>query len=203
MSFRPPVRRGFSLVEALIALTIMALAGSVLLLSVESSVETTSDAVDRMIADGVAQQLLERILTKRYAESINAGGGTLDAILGSIGAEADEALGTGSELYDDVDDFNGYSAKPPKDPYGQLLGTGDDAGSQRLANFRVPGTFFQTWRVRANVYYVDPSDHTVTSNTTTAYRAVDVFVEKVHTDGSVTPLANRKRVVCYVAPPTS
>ena len=46
-------RRAFSLVEALIALTIMALAGSVLLLSIESSLHSTTEAVEQTIADGL------------------------------------------------------------------------------------------------------------------------------------------------------
>jgi type II secretory pathway pseudopilin PulG len=196
-------RRAFSLVEALIALTVMAMAGSVLLLSVESSLQTTTDAVDRTIADGLAQQLLDQALTKKYTEAAVAGGGTLDAILGAIGAAADELLGVGTEMYDDVDDYSGYTSQPPEDIYGQPLGTGDDAGGQRLANFRVPGTFFQHWQVRVEVYYVDPSNHTIHSNTTTAYRAIDVFVEKLETGDVVVPLANRKRVICYNPPPAS
>ena len=47
---------GFSLIEALLALTITALAGSVLLLSVDTSLDTTTQAVERTIADGIAQQ---------------------------------------------------------------------------------------------------------------------------------------------------
>jgi type II secretory pathway pseudopilin PulG len=63
-----PCQAGFSLVEALVALSITSLAGAVLLLAVESSLGTTTEAVHRTIADGIAQQTLHEILTKRYTE---------------------------------------------------------------------------------------------------------------------------------------
>ena len=195
-------RPGFSLVEALIALSIMALAGAVLLLSVESSLENTADAVDRTIADGIAQQMLDQILTKKYVENAGAGGALADVLAG-VGAALDELTGGGTELYDDVDDYNGYTANPPEDIYGQPLGTGDNAGGQRLANFRVPGAFFQNWRMRVQVYFVDPNDHRIVSGSATAYRAVQVLVERLEADGSAIPLADRKRVITYIQPPAS
>jgi len=195
-------RPGFSLVEALIALSIMAMAGAVLLLSVESSLENTADAVDRTIADGIAQQMLDQILTKKFVENA-AGGGTLADVLAGVGAALDELTGGGTELYDDVDDYNGYVAQPPKDIYGVLLGTGNDTGGQRPANFRAPASFLQNWRVRVQVYFVNPNDHRVVSSSATAYRAVQVFVERLESDGTVIPLADRKRVISYIQPPAS
>ena len=59
-------RFAFSLIEALIALSITSIAGAVLLLSVQSSLDTTIEAVDKTIADGVAQQTIDEILTKRF-----------------------------------------------------------------------------------------------------------------------------------------
>jgi len=183
--------RAFSLVEALIALAIMALAGSVLLLSIESSLHSTTEAVERTIADGIAQQLLDEILSKRYSED------------GLIGPAVDELLGVSRQLFDDVDDYHGYASHPLRDQYGQPLGTGNDAGGQRAATFRVPADFFQNWRQRVQVYYVDPATHTTASNDPTAYRAIEVVVEKVHVDGTVVPLSSRKRIIAYIPPPTS
>ena len=174
----------------------MALAGAVLLLSVESSLSTTTDAVDRTIADGIAQQVLDQILTRRSADE--TGGGLPSA----LGAAADELLGVGSELFDDVDDFAGYTMQPPEDRFGQPLGAGNDQGGSRPVN-SAPSGFLQNWRVRVLVYYVDPIDHRSTSATATAYRAVEILVEKVNPDGRVIPLANRKRVITYIPPPAS
>src|SRR6187397_902006 len=63
-SARRARRRGFSIVEAIVALSITALAGAVLLLAVESTVQSTTDSVQRTIADGMAQQLLDEALVK-------------------------------------------------------------------------------------------------------------------------------------------
>lgn len=62
-AYRPasPVARGFTLVEALVAISITALAGSVLLLGVASSLQTTDEAMRQTIAIGLAQQLLNEI----------------------------------------------------------------------------------------------------------------------------------------------
>ena len=186
---------GFTLVEALISLSITSLAGAVLLLSVQSSLDTTVEAVERTIADGIAQQTLDEIVTKRYV------GQGDDPLLATLGAATNELLGGGTSLFDDTDDYAGYVVQPLKGMYGELLGTGDDSGNQRLANFRVRSDYFQNWRLRVEVYYVDPNDHTIRSLAPTNYRAVEVHVERMRTDGAALPLANRKRVIAYVPPP--
>jgi hypothetical protein len=194
-NYRP--RRAFSLMEALVALSITSLAGTVLLLSVQSSLSTTTEAVDRTIADGVAERMLHEILTRRY---VGVGD---SALLTTLGPTTSELLGGGTAYFDDVDDYAGYTAQPLKGAYGEALGTGDDAGNLRLENFRLHTDFFQNWRLRVDVYYVDPSDHTLRSNTPTNYRAIEVNVELVETSGAIFPLATRKRVIAYVPPPTS
>jgi type II secretory pathway pseudopilin PulG len=194
---RREARLAFSLIEALIALSITSLAGAVLLLSVQSSLDTTLDAVERTIADGLAQQLLDEILTKRYS------GPGESALATTLGPLTNESLSAGRSMYDDVDDYAGYVAQPPKGTFGEELGTGDDSGNARLANFRVRGEFFQNWQVRTLVFYVSANDHTITSATPTNFRAIEVHIEQIAPDGRVTPLATRKRVVTYLPPPTS
>src|SRR5688572_11889733 len=75
-------RRAFSLIEALIALSITAMAGAVLLLSVDSSLQSTGDAVERTIADGVAQRLLDEILTRRFVDVDENSGSGGSSVLG-------------------------------------------------------------------------------------------------------------------------
>jgi hypothetical protein len=185
------------LIEALIALSITSLAGAVLLLSVQSSLDTTLEAVERTIADGVAQQTIDEVLTKRYV------GAEDDPLTTTLGALTNELLGAGTSLFDDTDDYTGYVAQPLKGAYGEILGTGDDNGNLRLANFRVRSDFFQNWRVRVAVYYVSPDDHTLTSVAPTSFRAIEVHVEKALASGQYFPLAVRKRVVAYIPPPSS
>lgn len=188
-------RAGFTLIEALIALSITSLAGAVLLLSVQSSLDTTIEAVDRTIADGLAEQTLDEILTKRY---VGPGESPQSA---TLGPSTNEMLSQGTSQFDDTDDYNGYVAQPIKGLYGEMLGTGDDNGNMRLDNFRVRSDFFQNWRVRVNVNYVDPNDHTLVSAAPTNYRAIDVRVELVRSGGTAVSLASRKRVIAYVPPP--
>src|SRR6478609_4986919 len=190
-------RLAFSLIEALIALSITSIAGAVLLLSVQSSLDTTIEAVDKTIADGVAQQTIDEILTKRF---VGPAENPLTAVLGALSSEL-QSLGT--SLFDDTDDYAGYIAQPLKGLSGETLGTGDDSGGLRLQNFRVRSDYFQNWRVRVDVYYVNADNHLVRSATATNFRMIDVNVELVRTNGSVLPLANRKRLIAYVPPPTS
>jgi type II secretory pathway pseudopilin PulG len=186
-------RRAFSLIEALTSLTIMSLAGAVLLLSVESSLDTTIKAVDRTIADGIAQQMLHEVLTKRYTPS---SGSPLDPLTGSSSL----TTGTGTSSFTAISDYAGYTAQPLQGIYGEKLGTGDDSGNLRLQNFRVRGDFFQNWKLCVDEYFVTPSDHTVKSASATYFRAIEVHVDYIESSGAAVPLASRKRVVAYVPP---
>jgi type II secretory pathway pseudopilin PulG len=190
--FRP----AFTLVEALIALSITSLAGAVLLLSVQSSLDSTIEAVQRTIADGVAQQTIDEIVTKRFTEQSE------DPLTGILGPLVNEVLNGATALFDDADDYAGYIAQPLRGLHGEILGTGDDNGNLRLQNFRVPSDYFQNWRVRVDVFYVDPANHLTKSAAPTNFRAIEVHVELIKDGGKVVPLATRRRVVCYLPPPS-
>jgi type II secretory pathway pseudopilin PulG len=190
-----PCQAGFSLVEALVALSITSLAGAVLLLAVESSLGTTTEAVHRTIADGIAQQTLHEILTKRYTEKGES------PLLGPLGPATGELLGLATALFDDTDDYANLVIQPLRDANGQLLGTANDNGQPRLANFRVRSDFFQNWRLRVEVYYVNPANPLQRSATATSHRAIEVFVEQIEPSGGVLPLAHRRSVIAYVPPP--
>jgi hypothetical protein len=189
-------RPAFSLVEAMVALTITTLAGSVMLLAIESSLSSTSDAVDRMIADGLANQLLDEISTKRF---MSPG----DTPLSISGPNATEAAGSGRERYNDIDDYKTFTAKPAEGIWGESLGTGNDSGGARNPNFCIPSTYFTNWRQKVEIYFVSPTNHSVklTGSSTSYYRAAEVTIEYVDTDGSVIPLAKRRRVYAYLLPP--
>ena len=191
-----PDRGGFSIVEAIVALSITALAGAVLLLAVESTVQSTTDSVRRTIADGLAQQLLDEALTKCY---VLPGG---DPLSTTLGPSSFEMAGFGRERYDDADDYFKYTAHPAEAMYGEQVGTGDDSGGLRHASFRVSDSFFQNWRQRADVYFVDPADHRIKLTGSTSYfRAIEVNIEFQDSDGTWRTLATRKRIVAYVPPP--
>jgi type II secretory pathway pseudopilin PulG len=191
-------RQGFSLIEALMALTITSMAGAVLLLGAQSSLDATVEAVDRTIADGIAQQTIDEILTKRYTAP--AGNPLTTALAPTLS----EILGTGgTALFSETDAYAGFVAQPIKGLWGENLGTGDDSGNLRLDNFRVRSDYFNNWRLRVDLYYVDPSNHTLTSTTPTNFRMIEVNVELMRSNGSAFPLANRKRLITYIPPPTN
>jgi hypothetical protein len=182
-------------VEALVALSITALAGAVLLLSVESSLDNTTAAVEQTIADGLAQQLLDEVMTKRYHDP------TTTPLSTDLGANSFERSGNGRERYNDTDDYHGYVAAPLVGIWGKKFGTGDDVGGNRPEAFRLRSGYLDHWRARVLVYYVDPTDPSIklTSNPD-YYRAVEVHIEYLEPDGTVRSLASRKRVIAYVPP---
>jgi type II secretory pathway pseudopilin PulG len=189
-------RAGFSLVEALVAITVLAFAGSVLLLAVESSLQTTTDAVDRSIADGIAQQLLDEITLQRFMEP---GTDCCDP----LGRTGWEDSGEGRSRYNDTDDYHNFEALPVAGWWGEPLGTGDDEGAARHAAFQVSAGHFANWRQRVDVYFVDPVDPSVRLESgTSELRAIEVHIERVEADGGIRPLASRKKVIAYVRPPT-
>ncbi len=190
-------RAAFSLAEALVALTIMTMASSVMLLAVESCLTSTTDAVDRLIADGMASQLLDEISLKRFMASS-------DTPLSISGPSSYESSGNGRERFNDLDDYKHVSSKPAEGIWGETLGTGNDSGAARNVNFAVPSTQFTNWRQRVEIYFVSPTNHSqkLTGSSTSYYRAVEVTIEYVRADGGVLPLAKRRRVYAYMPPPT-
>ena len=73
----PSVRRrtrlpaAFTLVEALVSISITAIAASVLLLGIQSSLRTTDEALEQTIATGMAQQLLDELAGARDCDQID------------------------------------------------------------------------------------------------------------------------------------
>ena len=204
MRDRMRTRAGFTLIEALAAIAIMAMAGSVMLLAAQTSLDATDDAAKQAIAQGICEQVLDEIMVTRYMES---GAAYNQNTLASDSGE------TTRQSYDDTDDFNGLSLQPIRDSYGQTLGTGNDAEGTRLANFRIDSSFFNKWRLRVDIYYVSSADLSlrldnpaVTAggnlSTTSGYRAAEVTVEYQNSDGSYQTLATGRRVYAYFPPPT-
>jgi hypothetical protein len=180
----------------MVSITILALAGSVLLLAVDSSLQTTTEAVDRTIADGMAQQLLDEITLQQFKEP-----GT--SATGPLGPSGWEAGGSGRERFNDTDDFHSFQAQPAEGLWGEALGTGSDDGGQRHSAFQIPASYFANWRQRIEVYFVDSTDPSIRlTSGTSAYRGIEVHIELIGDDGAVRPLATRKKIIAYVPPPT-
>lgn len=180
----------------MVAITITALCGAVLLLAIETTVLNTAESVDQAIAAGMARQLVDEALGARYCA------------IGEysqqypLGASAWEQAGEGRERYNDTDDYTGFVAQPPEDLWGDPLGDDDGEGDLRHPNFRVPAGRFANWRQRIDVYYVDENDlsQNLTGGSTSNYRAVVASIYRQDADGSLRLLARVRRVYAYVPP---
>jgi prepilin-type N-terminal cleavage/methylation domain-containing protein len=195
--FQPRTRHGFTLAEALVAMTVLAVAGGAVLIGLTTSLAATSETIDAEVARGLAQQLMEEIAGKRYS---GPGESPTDS---NLAPTAFEDAGLERERYDDLDDFHNYGSNPPVDPWGVRLGSEDIDGGQRHPNLRAPTAFLSRWRQKVEVFYVSDTDQsqTVAQGQTSNHRAVEVTISSVDADGATRVLAKRRRVFAYVTTP--
>ena len=155
----------FTLVEALVAITITAIAASALLLGISSSLQTTSEAMEGAIALGMAKQLL-------------------DEIVGTDCCSGGAAATVGSRAsFDSIADYDGFESSPPKDCWGVELGYDDGEGGRRHPNFQAPPGFFDHWQQRVDVRRVDDTN------------VVEVRIMHVDPDRGTRELARLQRVI--------
>lgn len=178
----------------MVALTVVAIAGSALLLGVESSVRLAQSTLEQTIAAGMAQQLMDEIVGGRY---MAVGASPYQVPLCPSSSE----LATGTrELFDDIDDYDGWTSRPPEDMFGVELGADNGQGGLRHASFRAPAAYLDLWEQQVRVTYVNASNlsQSLSSGQTSDYRAVEVRI--VYNDPQRGPreLAKLRRVVAYV-----
>jgi prepilin-type N-terminal cleavage/methylation domain-containing protein len=192
-------RRGFSLVEALVAVTILGLAGSAILLAASASAAATADAFERTVAGGIAKTMIDEMMGLPYKEKAAHA-----AEEWSLSIEPEEASDPPRRsLFDDIDDYNGYESAPPVDPWLIPLGSGDGSGGWRPPLFRLPQQFFQDWSVMVSVKYLDESDLSeLPAGTSSGIRAVEVQVGRGEGVARRT-LARARRVVTHMPVPAS
>jgi type II secretory pathway pseudopilin PulG len=185
---------GFTLIEALISTAIATMAGSALLLGISSSIQTTDAVLEQILAEGMAQQLMDEIAGCRYVE---AGTGPRPTTLGT---ESGEASGASRALFDDLDDFHGLNVAAPRDLWGVALGKDNGLGGQRHGNFRAPKNYFSGWRQRVEVYYVDEANLAtpLPAGQTSDYRLVRVRILIDLPQKSPRQISELKRVFAYV-----
>lgn len=186
-------RAGFTLIEAMVAISLASIAAAALLLGTSASLQATDDSLRRTIAQGMAQQLMDEVVGCRY---VAVGAGPYQTVLCPSAAEA----AADGRSYDDIDDFNGFRGQPPTDHFGITLGADDGSGGLRDPAFQCRNGFFDNWRQEIDVYYVNPADPTtpLTAGQTSDYRVVEVRIIYVDPQRGDRELANIKQVVAYV-----
>lgn len=186
-------RRGFTLVEAAAAAAVMGVASATMLVGLASSAGSTRDALERAIAQGMAEQLLDEILGMKYSETFNT------PYDNPMGPGSPEVAAGARKQFDDIDDYNGIRTSPATDRYGITLGTDDGKGGTRNSTFQVPSGYFTGWKQQVDVSYVSETNFsTAVSSGTTNYRLIDVRIQVDQADGSTRELARVTRVVSYV-----
>lgn len=193
--FRAQRRLGFTLFESLVAITITALSGSVLMMAVETSLGTADTEIDLIQATGIAEQLIDEALGLAYFSSDP--GSPFDVYLGPTESERQGA--SQCRAFDDIDDFNRCWAMPPRDRWGIPLGEGDGAGGYRDQVARVCTENQKQWLTYMRVYYVDQTDprRRLGGNQAGNARAIQVWVIR-QTDKSYEIITTVRRVIGYV-----
>jgi len=190
--------RGFTLVEVMVALTIMTMAGSALLLTTYSAMDTATAVLDQTIAQGIARQFLDEAMGLAYAEPGS------DPLSPHLGPEDGEDVDTARLLFcDDTDDFAGYQAMPPVDLWGKAMGTGDDQGHLRDPNFQLRTGHFKNWELKSTVVYVDETnpEELLPTGSTSGMRVIEVSVYKRLDNEPARLLVTMRRVFSHVPSP--
>lgn len=184
-----PSRAGFSLVEALIAVTLTTTAGAALLNIVFVSQRAVEENLRASVAAGMAEQLMQEIVQS----PIPSGPSTM------------APAGSPRSSFDDIDDYSGYVACPPLSRNGQTLGaegsSADEVATARVAGMNAQLTWLATFQQEAIVEKVVPSGTTWVATTAAGdYRRVTVRIRDVRDSNNPVVRAELVRIFAYVAP---
>jgi hypothetical protein len=170
------------LVEAVIAISLAAMAGSALLVGVSASVKVTDDGMREMIALGMAQQLMDEAVGNLW------GGSTTSAPRTN---------------FNQIDDFANYQAMPPVDAYGVALGKDNGQGGLRHTSFQAASGLLDRFQQQVFVYPVDESNPSTQLSTGSSSECHAVEVRIIYNDPlhGARELARLRRVIAHVAPP--
>lgn len=143
-------RRGFTLAEAVMSVVLVGLLMVAALRSVGATKVREVQTVDQLRGQQLSSDLLSEILMQAYQESVD---------VAIFGPEANEISGNRS-LFDDVDDYLGWTSTPPSGKSGMAL----------------PG--FSGWTQSVNVVWADPVTLGATASSTTGLKKITVTVSK-------------------------
>jgi hypothetical protein len=142
--------RGFALVEAVLSIVIVSVMLVASLRTVAAARAGQTFANDRLRGVSLAQDLMTEICDKPYSDPDETP---------IFGPEPTEVL-AGRTAFDDVDDYAGYSASPPRDRSNVLM--------SGLAN----------WGRSVEVVWVNPADLTQASLVETGVKRITVTVTR-------------------------
>ncbi len=192
-------RRGFALVESVIAMTVLALAGGALLTSMAGAVNSCNDAVYRTVGRGLADQLMDEIAAAQFPTEVPSSPSSSSA----------------RSLFRTIDHYTGWKECPPQTKSGVILGMDqpsssgststlmtDVTNSERPTAMRASSEFIKRFSRVAIVERVQPAatGWTVVSQNT-SYRRVTVQV-LYSVGASSSQLVSEQTRVFAAVPPT-
>ncbi|WP_158545482.1 hypothetical protein [Bremerella cremea] len=184
------------MMEAIVAMMIVAIAGSVLLLGVEATLESSVEQEEVVVADGIARQLLDEIQGQNWVDPELRG----SPYQTSLSASADESRGPGRLYFDDTDDYNDYVSTPPVDIRGEMITSADTSGDILPDAFRPSSSKLINWRCEVEVAYVKETDHATKQpdNSPTNYRVIICRVFHQDFDNTWRQVVQRDRIISYL-----
>ncbi len=182
--------------EAVVAMMVVAIAGSVLLLGVEATLKSVVEQEEVIMADGIARQMLDEIQGQNWVDPALRG----SPYQTSLSASSVELKGPGRTKFDDTDDYNNYVSTPPVDVLGKMLSSADSNGDTLPDGFRPSSNKLTNWRCEVEVAYVSESDHAtqLADNDPTNYRAIICRVYRQNLDGTWRQVVERERILSYI-----
>lgn len=111
-------RLGLSLIEVTISVVIVSVMMVAALTTVSSVMRARQVGQNGQVARTLAEMLMAEIMSKEYQDPETVGK--------SFGLETGEAATGNRSLFDDVDDYDGWSASPPQWPDGVVIPSRQD-----------------------------------------------------------------------------
>jgi MSHA pilin protein MshD len=145
--------RGFILVEVTITYMLLTVALIALLPVFILAIKAGKSTEQLQTATYLSQELLEEVRMRKWDQNSSSTPGHVSNPSTSLGPDAGE---TDKTKFNDVDDFNGLSENPPKDPLNNSL------------------TAFSAYTRTASVNYVDSSMVAISTPSTSDYKQVKV-----------------------------
>ena len=184
------LRRGITLVESLIAVSLTTLAGSALLTTIGSTVQISTDSTYTVIAQGMADQLMDEVASVKFPRTTGA---------------ITMVSGVGRAAFGNLDDYNGWNASPPQTRDGMTLGTErmtvGSTSAQRPTNFQPDPRFVSRFRQQVSVEKIaeDTGGAWVVVTSVTSLRRVTVTISYTDAQNKTKVLAVQTRVFSDVA----
>src|SRR6478609_5829463 len=150
MRHRQPNRcSGLTLIEVVASTMIVSLMAVAALNALAAATKSSNSIGNRAVAAGLADDLMSEIMMQPYSDPDGSP---------VFGHESGEATNIRS-AFDDVDDYDGWSASPPQYRDGTAIPDRAD------------------WRQRVSVTYVTPTNPTQTSATDQGAKRIHVTIE--------------------------